>query len=135
MASARKNNSTYTANEQAITEHCPVLSSLYFIGGRWKINILWKLHHGVNRFGMLKNTIQGISEKMLTTQLRELESDGFITRKVFAEVPLRVEYTLTSLGETLIPILLKLYDWGTENNMPGRFAEKRLEDTTSEASR
>ncbi|MFD1255951.1 winged helix-turn-helix transcriptional regulator [Mucilaginibacter terrae] len=128
MASARKLTSSYTVNEQAITNHCPILSSLYFIGGRWKINILWNLNNGINRFGLMKATITGISEKMLTTQLRELEADGFINREVFAEVPLRVEYTLTTLGQSLMPILSDLYRWGQDHEFPKKFANKILED-------
>lgn len=105
--------------------HCPVLSSLHFIGGRWKINLLWNINQGINRFGLMKSAITGISEKMLTTQLRELEADGFITREVFAEVPLRVEYELTDLGKTLIPILNQLFEWGTSHRITEKYAEKR----------
>jgi len=128
MASVRKPTSSYTVNEQEIVNHCPILSSLYFIGGRWKISILWYLNNGTNRFGLMKSRITGISDKMLTTQLRELEADGFINREVFAEVPLRVEYTLTTLGQSLIPILSDLSQWGLDNDFPKKFANKILED-------
>jgi len=128
MASVRKLTSSYTINEQQIGNHCPILSSLYFIGGRWKISILWNLNNGTNRFGLMKSKIPGVSEKMLTTQLRELEADGFINRKVFAQVPLRVEYTLTTLGQSLIPILTDLSQWGLDHDFPAKFANKMLED-------
>jgi DNA-binding HxlR family transcriptional regulator len=128
MASVRKITSSYTVNEQENVSHCPILSSLYFIGGRWKINILWNLHNGINRFGLMKASITGISDKMLTTQLRELEADEFISREVFAEVPLRVEYTLTTLGQSLIPILSDLSQWGLDNDFPKKYANKMLED-------
>ena len=128
MASIRKPTSSYTVNEQEIASHCPILSSLYFIGGRWKISILWNLNNGTNRFGLMKSRIIGISDKMLTTQLRELEADGFINREVFAEVPLRVEYSLTTLGQSLIPILSDLSQWGLDNDFPKKFKNKITEN-------
>jgi DNA-binding HxlR family transcriptional regulator len=81
------------------------------IGGKWKIIILYALHNGVNRFGILQKTLPDISKQMLTTQLRELEKDDIISRKIFAEIPPRVEYTITPLGQTLFPIIEAMDTW------------------------
>lgn len=92
---------------------CPVLTTLAVIGGKWKPAILWELHQRqVRRFGELKRSLSDISQKMLTQQLRELETDGVIQRKVYAEVPPRVEYRLTKYGSTLTPILHEMAQWG-----------------------
>ena len=82
------------------------------MGKRWKPAILWKMTEGVYRFGEFKRSIPQISEKMLTQHLRELETDGLITRTIFAEMPPRVEYALTDLGASLQPILEQLNNWG-----------------------
>lgn len=82
------------------------------IGGRWKLLILLNLEKGALRYSELKRRIENVTERMLTLQLRELESDGIITRTVFPEVPPRVEYELTEIGAKLIPICLQLSDWG-----------------------
>ncbi len=91
------------------------------IGGKWKILILWHLKDGVKRFGELKRQIPWITQKMLTQQLRELEADKIISRKVYAQVPPKVEYSLTELGENLKPIFDYMCNWGTayikENNI------------------
>ena len=92
---------------------CPVITTLAVIGGKWKPAILWELRqHRVRRFGKLKRSLPSITQKMLTQQLRELEADGIIRRKVYAEVPPRVEYTLTDYGATLTPILNEMAHWG-----------------------
>lgn len=106
-------------NKQWHTENpinCPLLATLNVIGGKWKPIILHMLSSGTMRFGMLKKNIPPVSQKMLTQQLRELEADGIISRRVYAEVPPKVEYSLTVKGATLIPILEKLYAWGQENS-------------------
>ena len=82
------------------------------MGGKWKEAILWELSAGALRFGELKRAIVGVTEKMLTQQLRELERDGLVTRTVFHEVPPRVEYTLTSWGSSLNVALAPIADWG-----------------------
>jgi DNA-binding HxlR family transcriptional regulator len=82
------------------------------IGGKWKPMILFYMREGVTRFGGLRRAIPGITPKMLAQQLRELEADGIVTRKVYAEVPPRVEYALTEKGETLKPILAAMCKWG-----------------------
>lgn len=85
------------------------------ISGRWKLIIIWQLSKQVSRFGELRRAIPLITEKMLTDQLRELERDGFIEREVFAQVPPRVEYRLTALGMSLLPIMEQLFNWGAEH--------------------
>jgi len=91
---------------------CTVEATLSVIGGRWKPVILFRLMAGTQRFGELKKTISGITQRMLTNQLRELERDGVIKRQVYAEVPPKVEYSLTILGLSLKPILQAMKDWG-----------------------
>jgi DNA-binding HxlR family transcriptional regulator len=92
--------------------HCPVEAALDVIGGKWKPLILWALGDKILRFNELQKALPGINTKMLTKQLRALEDDGVIERKVYAEVPPRVEYRITEFGKTLIPILESLCDWG-----------------------
>ena len=91
---------------------CPVEVTLMLISDRWKVLILRDLLSGTKRFGELKKSIGSISQKVLTSNLRSMEEDGLLTRKVYAEVPPRVEYTLTELGESLRPILLAMQQWG-----------------------
>ncbi len=93
---------------------CPVQATLNIIGGKWKVLILWHLRSSIRRFSELKRLIPDITQKMLTQQLRELEQDGLITRKVYAEVPPRVEYNLSNRGRTLEPVLRLMCKWGTE---------------------
>ena len=93
---------------------CPVEVTLMLISDRWKVLILRDLLSGTKRFGELKKSIGSISQKVLTSNLRSMEEDGLLTRKVYAEVPPRVEYTLTELGESLRPILLAMQQWGLE---------------------
>ena len=85
------------------------------IGGRWKSMILWELKHGPKRFSDLKSDISGITQKMLTSSLVELQKDGLLVRKSFPQIPPRVEYTLTTLGESMVPISAALYEWGALN--------------------
>lgn len=85
------------------------------IGGKWKPIIFMRLSQGVNRFGLLSRSIEGISKNMLTRELRDLEANGIINRKIFAEIPPKVEYSLTKKGKTLLPVFEKLNDWGTAN--------------------
>jgi DNA-binding HxlR family transcriptional regulator len=82
------------------------------IGGKWKPLILWALHVGTRRFGELRREVPGISEKMLTQQLREMETDGIVHREVYRQVPPKVEYSLTELGASLNTALLPLSAWG-----------------------
>jgi DNA-binding HxlR family transcriptional regulator len=95
---------------------CGLDAAIDVVGGKWKPLILWALHaHGPCRFGDLRRRISGITEKMLVQQLRQLEADGLVHREVFAEVPPRVEYSMTDLGETLNTALLPLGEWGDRN--------------------
>lgn len=87
-------------------------TTLAIIGGRWKVLILQELFSGVKRFGELHRALAGITQKMLTQQLRELERDGIINRMVYAQVPPKVEYSLTEFGMTLRPILETMHEWG-----------------------
>lgn len=108
----RKENSTNALNEKMILDNCGMAYTLKIIGGRWKMAILCRLNHGTMRYGELKKSIEGISERMLIAQLRELEDDKIIERLVYPEVPPRVEYRLTALGETMRPMLNVMSDWG-----------------------
>ncbi|HEX8547879.1 MAG TPA: helix-turn-helix domain-containing protein [Cytophagaceae bacterium] len=94
---------------------CPVTATLQIIGGKWKPIILWVLSSGTKRFGELKKNMPEVTQKMLTQQLRELETDGIITRRVYAEIPPKVEYSLTEKGHTLGPILKSMCDWGSKH--------------------
>lgn len=93
-------------------ENCPINYAIGKIGGKWKPLILHRIQVGVNRFGVLQRAIPMISKQMLTSQLRELEADGFIERKIYAEVPPRVEYFVTPKGATIFPVLAALAAWG-----------------------
>lgn len=93
---------------------CPVETTLTLIGDKWKVLILRDLLSGTKRFGELKKSIGNVSQKVLTAQLRSMEESGLLTRKVYAEVPPKVEYSLTDLGYSLHPILDAMYTWGEE---------------------
>lgn len=92
----------------------PVELSLDIIGGKWKIPIIWRLRDDPKRYGELKRLLPKATHKMLTQQLRELECDEIIIRKVYQEIPPKVEYNLTLLGKSVIPIIDLLNDWGDE---------------------
>ena len=91
---------------------CPMLITRDIIGGKWKMLILWRLSKNKWRFSQLKNQIPNITQKMLTKQLRELEADGVIIRKVYPQVPPKVEYELSEIGKTIIPVLNTMAEWG-----------------------
>jgi DNA-binding HxlR family transcriptional regulator len=90
---------------------CGIDYAFQRIGGKYKGRILWRLRMGILRYGELRKTVTGITPKMLTQALRELENDGLITRKVYVEVPPKVEYELTETGQELLPFLSLLRDW------------------------
>ena len=93
---------------------CPVETTLTLIGDKWKVLILRDLMPGTKRFGELKKSVGNVSQKVLTAQLRAMEESGLVKRKVYAEVPPRVEYSLTELGKSLKPILDSMQAWGEE---------------------
>ncbi|MCU0417935.1 MAG: helix-turn-helix transcriptional regulator [Cytophagaceae bacterium] len=94
---------------------CPVTATMQVLGGKWKAILINAIYHtSPARFGELKRSVKGITQSMLTQQLRELEEDGLISRKIYAEIPPRVEYTLTKFGLTLSPIMLSMAEWGKE---------------------
>ena len=94
---------------------CPVETTLMLIGDKWKVLILRDLMPGTKRFGELKKSIGSVSQKVLTAQLRDMEEKGLVSRKVYAEVPPRVEYTLTERGESLRPVIDAMRIWGEEH--------------------
>jgi DNA-binding HxlR family transcriptional regulator len=100
---------------------CSVEAAIALIDGKWKSVILYHLMSGTLRFNALKRHIPGVTQRMLTNQLRELEEDGLVIRKVYAVVPPKVEYSLSPLGESMTPILCALKDWGDANI--GRFGK------------
>ena len=93
---------------------CPVETTLTLIGDKWKVLILRDLMSGTKRFGELKKSIGTVSKKVLTAQLRDMEANGLVHRDVYAEVPPRVEYSLTELGQSLKPILDAMWNWGED---------------------
>lgn len=94
---------------------CPIEATVSLIGGKWKTVILWKLKDDKLRFNQLMAEMPAISPKMLTKQLRELELDGLVTRKIYPEIPPRVEYSLTPKADSLMPILVDMAKWGVAN--------------------
>ncbi len=97
---------------------CPVTATMQVLGGKWKAILINAIYHtSPARFGELKRSVKGITQSMLTQQLRELEEDGLISRKIYAEIPPRVEYTLTEFGLTLSPIMISMANWGKEYRM------------------
>lgn len=100
--------------EPMVLPACPVETTLQLIGDKWKVLILRDLLPGTKRFGELKKSIGSVSQKVLTAQLRDMEDKGLLSRKVYAEVPPRVEYTLTQTGYSLKPVLDALAHWGEE---------------------
>ena len=106
----RQNNNLKIKNLPA----CPVETTLTLIGDKWKVLILRDLMPGTKRFGELKKSVGGVSQKVLTAQLRDMEENGLVNRKVYAEVPPRVEYSLTETGRSLKPLLDVMANWGVQ---------------------
>jgi DNA-binding HxlR family transcriptional regulator len=96
-------------------QQCPAELTLDIIGGRWKVLILWQLFQGERRFSELFRALDGITQKMLTQQLRELEKDGIVHRQVYPQIPPKVEYSLTPMGESLRPVVDAMCDWGAKH--------------------
>jgi len=99
---------------------CPVETTLMLIGSKWKVLILRDLMPGTKRFGELRRSIGSVSQKVLTAQLRDMEACGLVDRRVYAEVPPRVEYSLTELGRSLRPILDAMWAWGEAYKVKNR---------------
>jgi DNA-binding HxlR family transcriptional regulator len=109
-----KNEKNFVFDEKS----CPVTATMQVLGGKWKTILINAIYHtSPARFGELKRSVKGITQSMLTQQLRELEDDGLINRKIYAEIPPRVEYTLTEFGLTLSPIMQSMAKWGEEYRM------------------
>ena len=113
--------------------NCPAERAIYFLGGKWKIRILFTLFHNKTvRFNELKKVLKTITQQMLSKQLKELEIDGIVNRKVHEIVPPKVEYSLTAFGTSLIPILKSLSNWNSQNSrtislkLNKNFDEKRI---------
>jgi DNA-binding HxlR family transcriptional regulator len=107
---------------------CPVQATINVLSGKWKVQILWHLSFATTRFAQLRNKLKGISEKVLTDQLRQLESDAVIERSVIDSVPPAVTYSLSKQGQKLVPVMEELCDWGcdhfdTKPNLPRRPAK------------
>ncbi|WP_323188270.1 helix-turn-helix domain-containing protein [Streptomyces sp. NBC_00249] len=99
-------------------DHCGIAAAMSVIDGKWKVSLLWELEQRPRRFGELRRLVPGVSEKVLAVQLRELEADGIVHREVYDEVPPRVEYSLTPLGQDLNTALESLGQWGTKYLLP-----------------
>jgi DNA-binding HxlR family transcriptional regulator len=93
---------------------CPVQATINVLSGKWKVQVVWHLSFGPRRFAELRDLLRGVSEKVLTTQLRELEKDGVISRKAERSSPPKVTYALSPAGNNLIPLLQDLCDWGSK---------------------
>jgi DNA-binding HxlR family transcriptional regulator len=123
------------AEEQEIAPRegtCPTTITLRVVRGKWKLVILWYIWDEARRFNELKRSIAGITQRMLTQQLRELERDGVVSRKVYAQVPPRVEYAMTEFGRTLEPILRLMCKWGEEH---ARRVNNRARQVAAEAGK
>lgn len=105
---------TETDNHKTSKLTCEVESTIKIIGGRWKVLIIRELISETKRFGELQRALHGITQKMLTQQLRELEEDGIVHREIYAQIPPKVEYYLTPLGESLKPILYAMHEWAAK---------------------
>jgi DNA-binding HxlR family transcriptional regulator len=108
---------------------CPVEFTLDVIGGKWKGVLLYHLMDDKKRFNEFRRICPGITQRMLTLQLRELEEDGVVHREVYHQVPPKVEYSLTEFGRTLIPIIMLMRDWGEEYKIKQLSKESRLIDS------
>jgi DNA-binding HxlR family transcriptional regulator len=105
---------------KAKNSQCPAEFTLSMIGGRWKIPIVFHLMAGRKRFSELARALTGVTQKMLTQQLREMERNGLVARQLFAQVPPKVEYSLTELGASLQPVVEAMCEWGVQHGRPER---------------
>jgi len=104
---------------------CPAEFTLAMIGGRWKIPIIFHLLAGRQRFSELSRALKGVTQKMLTQQLREMERNGLVERKIYPQVPPKVEYALTELGRSLFPVVDAMCQWGVRHGVNGMADEAR----------
>jgi DNA-binding HxlR family transcriptional regulator len=111
---------------------CPSRQLLSRVGDKWTALVIGILERGTVRFGVLRREITGISQKMLTQTLRNLERDGLIERRIFAEVPVRVEYSLTELGKSLVPVLTSLIQWSESHLAKIEAAQKQFDQIQDE---
>jgi len=102
-------------NRKVENSDCPVTFTMSKIGGKWKPIIIYLMRKGANRFGVLERGIEGITKQMLTKQLREMEADGILERKIYPEIPPRVEYFFTPYGKSLFPVIDAMSVWGLQN--------------------
>ena len=114
MKRHRNGDNQHRKNSLAEENSCPVHTTMAVISGKWKLLILWQLQDGEKRFGELGRAIKGITQAMLSNQLKALENHGIIKRKLYAEVPRKVEYSLTQLGESLLPVIASMEEWGLQ---------------------
>jgi DNA-binding HxlR family transcriptional regulator len=110
---------------------CPIMAAMSMISDKWKVLIIYKLCGGKMRFNELMRSLQGVTQRVLTHQLRQLEADGLVSRRIYPEVPPRVEYSLTHLGNTLVPVLQQLENWAREHSGELLSARKRAKETAS----
>lgn len=113
MPSSTKEQSAIQNSPDTEPAHCPVRSTLALIGGKYKAFILWNLFDGTMRFSQLQKAVPQANAKMLSQQLKELERDGLISRKAYPVIPPKVEYSLTELGQSLKPVMICIYEWGS----------------------
>lgn len=107
-------------------ENCPVEAALELIGGKWKPVLLVRLLEGTKRFNEFRKLHPGITQRMLTRQLRELEEDGLVSRKVYPEIPPKVEYSITDFGRTLEPLLQSLIKWGSTHALTKKVQDNKI---------
>lgn len=107
-----------------IYTNCPVEATLDIIGGKWKSIILFRVLEKTRRFNELRRLLPNLTQRMLTNQLRELESDGLVARKIYAQIPPKVEYSITEFGKTLEPVLRILTQWANQHMLPRMAATK-----------
>jgi len=110
----RKENSTASINDRKLLSQCPMQIAMSKIDGKWKIIILVYIEQKESRFSLLKKRMPSITDKMLSQQLRELETDGLIIRKIYPEIPPKVEYSLTNDAKKLVPAFEIIYKWGVQ---------------------
>lgn len=120
-------NSNYELQAHAAT--CPVNVTLDVIGGKWKVLILYHLCQGTKRFNEMRRLLPEVTQRMLTLQLRELELDGIVHREVYPQVPPKVEYSLTEFGQTLMPVIQVMHDWGSQYESQCQHYKRLAEQT------